>query len=341
MEDETLADLYDVLVLLEKAFTIVTVAAVVLSVYFVQRVIKCKRIHVNFKLVLCCTAISFLLVPFFHRCIQILLFASERVTRRFYVNWICVVFSMLNQIFAISSTACMVMLALVQHLAARWVRTYEEKSMSIGVCLIAFTLIYAVTISIIVNYYYLRGYDFENSRDNCDPIAYNWQLAGLFFLGSMVICMGASMWLMQIRKYNTRQRRAEFVTLSARYQQIDNENSAVSITATVVGYMTYSALGLLGAVARYLIVKRFGEHSAWNQVTVGYGYTLVEIYALFHMACFIRYNRGMRRLVDRDLDRLFGSKTPKWCSVVDVSHPSLNQVEETDVYFRRLQDSWR
>uniref|UniRef100_A0A1I7SCG4 G_PROTEIN_RECEP_F1_2 domain-containing protein n=1 Tax=Bursaphelenchus xylophilus TaxID=6326 RepID=A0A1I7SCG4_BURXY len=300
------------------------------------------RVGLILLLIVCCTAISFLIFPVFRRLIDLLYLLTEGITNRLYINVICVGLSVVNVASCVSSTTCMVMLALEQHLAARFVRTYEERSMSIGVTLTCFTLFYSIAISIGINAFHLHNFDFYRSTDNCHPVNYNWGYAMLFYSASLGMCTFACWWLMKVREFNTRQRRAQFTTLSTRYQQHENENAAISITATVVGYMAYSVIGVVGSLLRMCFYDLFGDHSKGDTVFVGLGYLIAELYALFHMACFMKYNRGMRKMVKLDFLRLFGVRIMKRTSVVvGPALPTITLTDEADEYFRQLQSSWK
>ncbi|CAD5209084.1 unnamed protein product [Bursaphelenchus okinawaensis] len=289
---------------------------------------------------MCCTAISFFILPLTRRCIEVLLLVSENVTERFNVNVICCGISFISVTSGQSATICMLMLALEQHLAAYWVKDYEERTMRVGVILIGFTVIYSVSISLLLNYAYFKNFDYEHATYNCHPVQYHWEVAILFYASSFITCLIATSWLWLIQRYNKEQRKSRFITLHIRYQQNENVNSAMSITATLVGYMLYSFLGTTGSFLRKGLVDYFGEHSKPNEAIVSLGYLLVEAYALFHMACFMYYNNAMRKIVQQDLEFILGKRVNYLCTPSSKIACKMSSNEETAEYFRQFGQAW-
>ncbi|CAD5209076.1 unnamed protein product [Bursaphelenchus okinawaensis] len=234
------------------------------------------------------------------------------------------------------------MLAVEQHLATVWVNDYENKSVKVGVILMLMVVLQSVPCGIFVNWWYLsKDFDLKNATTSCIPIDSNWELALLGFSMCFVTCGLCSAWLVGLHRYNRKKtlNRLKLKSLSARYQQTENEITNKSITPSLLGYMVLSLVGLLLSAWRGKFVIDYGKNNQYDQLITDLGYMSVDLYAIYHMFCFMYYNDSMRLTVRRDIYRLFGSNA----RIHNAYQIEFNKdaAKHTDVHFGQLQDSWK
>ncbi|CAD5209082.1 unnamed protein product [Bursaphelenchus okinawaensis] len=70
------------------------------------------------------------------------------------------------------------------------------------------------------------------------------------------------------------------------------------------------------------------------------GYTCVDVYAIYHMFCFMYYNDAMRVAIRKDFYRIFGSISGG-SRIHHVHKIEFNNAQHTNVYFQLLHDSWK
>ncbi|CAD5214102.1 unnamed protein product [Bursaphelenchus xylophilus] len=316
-------------------------AVTVLTIYFFYRLIGVKRVHANFRIVLCCAAGSFLVFSGTRLLIHFLLDCTAQLEDRYVINIACTLLSTLHTVSAMSSALCMNCLAIEQHLATTWVNEYENKSTRVGMILLLIVALQSVPTGCFINWWYLgKEYDFRTSKESCIPIELHWELAMLCYCACFISCMICSVWLVCLHRYNAvrTKNRLNMKSLSARFQQTENENSNKSIAPSLIGYMVLGLVGLFLSEMRRRLVLIYGEYGAWPKLTTQIGYMAVDFYALHHMFCFMCFNNAMRSLVVRDIGRLFGASVTANCR-----HNSIQPEKsgaETETYFKQFDAAW-
>uniref|UniRef100_A0A1I7SJD5 DUF4220 domain-containing protein n=2 Tax=Bursaphelenchus xylophilus TaxID=6326 RepID=A0A1I7SJD5_BURXY len=169
----------------------------------------------------------------------------------------------------------------------------------------------------------------------------HWELAWLGFSISAVSCMGCSLWLIGLHKYNIARTkdRLSMKTLSARFQQTENENSNKSIAPSIIGYMILAFIGMFLSEVRRRIVVANGKETPASELVTRIGYMVVDCYAVYHMTCFMYFNNAMRSLVRQDIARFFGAKTADYCCSLESVHPE-SQALQTEAYFNQFKSAW-
>ncbi|CAD5209080.1 unnamed protein product [Bursaphelenchus okinawaensis] len=244
-----------------------------------------------------------------------------------------------------NSALCMNMLAIEQHLATVWVNTYEQKSMKIGVILMVIAILQSVPFGIFVNWYYInKDFDLNSANATCIPIDTHWELALLGFTMCFLTCGLCSLWLVLLHRYNHKRtlNRLKLESLSARYQQTENENTNRSITPSLVGYMMLGLTGLVLSAWRGKYAIDYGVNNEYDKIITDLGYTSVDMYAIYHMFCFMYYNDAMRLAIRRDIHRIVGD-FPGSLKIHNAHQIEFNKDADihTNVYFEQLQDSWK
>ncbi|CAD5214114.1 unnamed protein product [Bursaphelenchus xylophilus] len=259
---------------------------------------------------------------------------------RYLLNVTCVALATIHMIALMLTALCMNMLAVEQHLATIWVNDYEEKSIKVGVILMMIVVVQCVPFGVFINWWYLSDdYDLNNSVESCIPVDHHWELALMGFALCFITCSLCSAWLILLHRYNRRKmlNRLSLESLSARYQQTANVDSNQSIVPSLIGYMILSLIGLLLSFLRGKFAREYGEYNPYGKITTDMGYCSVDMYALYHMFCFMFYNEAMRHVVRRDLRTIFcclHSVDP--CEFVAKTAPG----QEGDTYFNNLLSSW-
>ncbi|CAD5209078.1 unnamed protein product [Bursaphelenchus okinawaensis] len=235
---------------------------------------------------------------------------------------------------------CMNMLAVEQHLATMWVNDYENKSVKVGVILMAVVILQCVPAGIFVQWYCLKeGFDIYKSRDTCVPVDTEWLLALIGFSLCLVTCALCALWLVILHRYNKKKtkKRLQLQSLSARYQQTENENTNKAIKPSLVGYLLLTVIGFILTFFRGMSVQRYGSYNIYDRIFTNLGYMFIDCYAIYHMFCFMYYSEAMRFVIRQD----FGHFARDSCSIRD-SHVDYREEasKTTETYFSQLRQSW-
>ncbi|CAD5209074.1 unnamed protein product [Bursaphelenchus okinawaensis] len=278
------------------------IIALISTAYFFVKLYKSHRIHKNFRLVLVCAAASFVTLTGTRIVITQVLHYTSDVNKRYYVNVICITLSTIHMMSLFGTALCMNMLAVEQHLATVWVNNYENKNLKIGIILMIIVVVQCVPGGMFVQWYCLSNdFNLNTSRTTCVPLDTHWELAVIGFSSCFVTCSLCSL-------------------------------------PSLIGYMTFTLFGFVLSYFRGASVMKYGRYNIYDRIVTNIGYVTVDLYALYHMFCFMYYSDAMRFVIQKDIRRFRGNS----CSVAD-SHIDYKEEADktTETYFNQLTQAWR
>ncbi|CAD5222085.1 unnamed protein product [Bursaphelenchus xylophilus] len=291
------------------------IAATILNFYFFYRVKHATSIHVNFRIILCCTSIAFQLNTGSHFILHKILEYTEHVEDRFIPNVLAYICCNIHMINVFGAATCMNMIALEQHLATIWVENYEQKTKKIGVILMLLVAAQCIPTGLFYQNTLVTRWDFHTTYNSCLLPDINPQ------------------WLMALRHINEKRMRSRLAltSLSARFQQTKNSENTASITPSMIGYAVLAVSGLFIEGAR---IKLNNYACVQDRILLKWVFIVMDGYALYHNFCFLYYNHSTRREVLRDLERIFGWDMRHKANVVKTNSAIGEQAAET--YFNNF-----
>ncbi|CAD5222852.1 unnamed protein product [Bursaphelenchus xylophilus] len=334
-DDENYIHLYAFVNLLQK---IIFVVGLFLNLYFFYRVSKASCIHLNFRIVLFCAAISFQTMTSSHFILHLILDNTMNLKSRFLVNIFNLFTCHVHMVAIFSSALCMNMIAVEQQLATFFVLNYEERSGIIGVILMIIVFLQSVPTGVFYQHF-VMGDDFKlNHTYNSCILTDIYPQVGLHgFSVALITCTISALWLLILRSYNKRQtkNRLNLSSLSARFQQTMNSDSNASIAPSMVGYAVMALLGLLVEGTRIYYIHDYG--SRIDRIFIKLTFMILDGYGICHALCFLIFNPATRIQVYRDLSRLCGHQIDSYKQTR--SHLETSQLT-TETYFNQLYTSW-
>ncbi|CAD5217625.1 unnamed protein product [Bursaphelenchus okinawaensis] len=328
--------LYDFCNVLQK---LIFFTGLLLNGYFFYRVSKASCIHVNFRIVLFCAAISFQIMTTTHFILHIILENIRYLENRLLINLVNLFICHLHMVAIFSSALCMNMIAVEQQLATFFVENYEKRSGVIGVILMSIVFFQSVPTGVIYQYV-VMGDDFKlDSTYNSCILTDLYPQVGLHgFSVALITCTGSALWLLILRSVNKKRtrNRLNLESLSARFQQTMNSDSNASIAPSMIGYTVMALLGLIVEGARIYFINDFG--SILDRAFIKLTFIILDSYAICHALCFLLCNSATRQQVVRDIARIFGGGKEK-------NYGQVRSREEdyqlaTDTYFSQLKNAW-
>ncbi|CAD5231262.1 unnamed protein product [Bursaphelenchus xylophilus] len=236
------------------------------NVYFIIRVAATTAIHVNFRINVCSTALSYELMHFTMPIGRMYYQATKDVKDRFFVNVKCSMIAWISNCAAISCAVSMFMLALERQIAYVWVNVYEHKPKTLGCMLVTVVIIQSLLVGTICWYVFsinFDNFDFENSCTGCVTTDLHWEWEFLGYAFAAVTCICGAIWLFFLKRRTSRNHlnRLTLESLSARYQATENSLTTSSISMSMFLYTIQALIGAALGGYRGSIVKKYGENT--------------------------------------------------------------------------------
>ncbi|CAD5214120.1 unnamed protein product [Bursaphelenchus xylophilus] len=314
------------------------IATSVLTAYFFWKIYTSQRIHKNLKLVLCLTTAAFIATSTSHHLEVLAVKYAQDSSNRVLSNGLCAVVSVVHTISLLSASSCMNMLTVEQHFATIWVDDYENRSMKVGIILMAVVFFQTVPFGIFLNWYFFHGwFSLAENRSGCLVTDREPRLSFFFFIVGAISSSICAVYTYILYRQNVSQmrERVNLKSLTARYQQFENSTWAYSICVSFVMYFMLVAGGVTMWTWYYMTDQSKGGDDGLPVLLSQLGYVQADVFSLLHMLGIMYFNKFIRSAVVKDLQalRIIG-KTARPMKVKQ-------HVGEADEYFNQFQQAWR